>query len=65
MSVKATPGARPSGNITVTIETTLLAELRERARRNRRSISAQVAVYVDNGLERERVDEASASAGPQ
>jgi hypothetical protein len=49
----------PSGDaeveaFTVRMELPLAEELRAIARENRRSVSAQVAVYVDAGIERDR-----------
>ena len=57
MSRETTPKAPlPTGNVTITVEVTLLDELRKSARRNRRSISAQAAVFIDTGLEMEQHD---------
>jgi len=55
MSMPTTPSGAGTGNVMISIDVVLLDELREIAKRNRRSISAQVAVYVDTGLERDRV----------
>ena len=45
------------GNVTISIDRALIDELREIAKKNRRSLNQQAGLYIDQGIERERLAE--------